>query len=520
MTRLSWISGCLAFALLALGGCERSADDDSESRLRMAFVTDDGASLVPDDGREKAAARAMHIGLTTLEPSGRVVPSLALSWRVSDDGLTYVFKLREAYWADGRRLTSGDVVAVIRRIVSPGSANPLRDELMMIKNAALIAANRRPARMLGVTDPRPDTVVVTLAKPEPALLQLLADPAAAIVRAGKSPPASGAFAKADEPEDAAGTLLLVKNSTYYAADTVSLAGAELSRLEAESAIRRFSAGELDIVSGGRLAGLRAARSSDSRALRLEPTWGLYFYLARTSAGPLADVRVRRALAMSFDRAAILSRLFGVAGLQASYSALPPTLPDAYAGSAGDWAGWTPDARESEAVRLLAEAGYTFDQPLTLSVAIPHGREHADLLAAISNSWAAIGVRVKAYARGPLSHRRAIEKGDFELAVVERIARAPIADTFLQPFTCAVRLGGYCNPAVDQLLADAATEDDPGTRIQLQRRANRIISEDAPLIAVLSPIRWSLVSPRVTGWENNVAGAHPLSGLALTGTNKE
>jgi oligopeptide transport system substrate-binding protein len=172
------------------------------------------------------------------------------------------------------------------------------------------------------------------------------------------------------------------------------------------------------------------------------------------------------------------------------------------------------------VRLLAEAGYTFNQPLTLSVAIPHGREHADLLAAISNSWGVIGVRVKAYARGTLSHRRAIEKGDFDLAAVERIARAPVADTFLQPFTCAVRLGGYCNPAVDQLLADAAAEDDPGTRIQLQRRANRLISEDAPLIAVLSPIRWSLVSRRVTGWENNVAGAHPLSGLAMTGTKEE
>ena len=342
MTRLARITGCFALALIALGGCERAADDGGASVLRMAFVADDGASLAPDDSLESAAARAMHIGLTTLEPSGRVVPSLALSWRVSDDGLTYVFKLREAYWADGRRLTAGDVVAVMRRIVSPGSGNPLRDELMMIDNAALIAANRRPARMLGVTDPRPDTVVITLAKPEPALLQLLADPAAAIVRTGKNPPASGAFTMADTPEETSGALHLVKNSGYYAADTVSLAGAVLSRFDADGAIRRFNAGELDVVSGGRLAGLRAARTgADSRALLLEPTWGLYFYLARTSAGPLADVRVRRALAMSFDRTAILSRLFGVAGLQPAYSALPPTLPDAYAGSAGDWGGGRP-----------------------------------------------------------------------------------------------------------------------------------------------------------------------------------
>ena len=126
MIRAAIITAC---CLLALGGCDRATDGDGDgdSTLRMAFVNDDGASLVAEESLENAAVRAMHIGLTTLERSGRVAPSLALSWRVSDDGLTYVFKLREAYWADGRRLTSGDVVAVMRRIVSPGSGNPLRE---------------------------------------------------------------------------------------------------------------------------------------------------------------------------------------------------------------------------------------------------------------------------------------------------------------------------------------------------------------------------------------------------------
>ena len=196
----------------------------------------------------------------------------------------------------------------------------------------------------------------------------------------------------------------------------------------------------------RIGGIRTARTTAAaNELRLEPSWGLYFYLARTSSGPLADVRVRRALAMSFERGSILSRMFGIAGLQPAFGALPPTLPDAYAGSAADWAQWTPDARQTEAVRLLAEAGYSFDRPLELAVAIPHGREHADLLAGIADYWGAIGVRVKAQLRPAVAHRRAIAKGDFDLALVEYIAPAPVADTFLTLFTCAERMGGYCNP---------------------------------------------------------------------------
>jgi ABC-type oligopeptide transport system substrate-binding subunit len=508
----------LAFALLA-GACDLGGGaTDSADAVRIAFVTDEGISLDEGSRRDAAVVRATQTGLTAFEPGGRVVPSLAISWRVSDDGLTYIFKLREAYWTDGRRMTAGDVVAVLRRIVAPGSRSVLRRQLMMIENAAPVAANRKPVRMLGVDDPRPDTVVIRLTRAEPALLQLLADPSAAIARAGDTPAASGPFERVDDEAD--GSVRLVRNGSHFAADAVTLNGAELSELDAAAAVERFAAGALDIVTGGRLAGLRLARGAESGAMHLEPTWGVYYYLARTSAGPLADVRVRRALAMSVDRAGILARMFNLPGLQPAYGALPPTLPDAYAGSAAEWAQWTAEARQAEAARLMTEAGYGLDNPLVLRVAIPHGREHTDLLEAMTAYWGAIGVRVKAYARGPLPHRQTIAKGDYDLALVEHIAPAPVADIFLDPFTCANRLGGYCNPAVDALLEQAASEDDPGTRIQLQRRANRLIAEDAPLIAVLSPLRWSLVAPRVTGWQDNIAGAHPLWALSIAGSDKE
>ncbi|MEM8827437.1 MAG: hypothetical protein AAGD40_11035 [Pseudomonadota bacterium] len=102
----------------------------------------------------------------------------------------------------------------------------------------------------------------------------------------------------------------------------------------------------------------------------------------------------------------------------------------------------------------------------------------------------------------------MESGDFDLALTERIVPAAIPEFFLSPFGCDARLGGYCNPAADRLLDEAANEEDPGTRVGLIRRAARLIAEDAPILPVFSPVRWSLVAPGVSGWEDNLAGAHP------------
>ncbi len=507
----------LAFSLIVAACGETDGTHSSETLLRVEFFADDGMGNPALLGLDNVVTGSTQIGLTMSEASGRVVPGLATSWRVSADGRSYIFKLREAYWADGRRITSGDVVAVLRRIIAPGSHNPLKPLLMRIAEAPAIAANRKPVRMLGISDPLPDVVVIDLSQPEPSLLQLLAHPAATIIRREKTPPASGPYSAVPADEDDR-SLRLVRNPAFFNADTVSIDEIVLAETNnIDASIGRFVAGKIDILTGAKLSGLNAARAVQNQAtLHLDPSWGLYSYLARTGGGPLADIRVRRALAMSFERSNIIDRVLGGSGAQAAFGALAPTLPDAYAGSGPDWALWTPDVRQTEAARLLAEAGYSPANPLTLNVALPRGKEHEQLLGQLAAYWGAYGIRIKAFKRGAEAHRKAIAQGDFDLAAIERIAPAPVPGYFLSPFTCAERMGGYCNPAVDQLLKDAEQVDDAGERIQLQRRANRLISEDAPLIAVMSPVRWSLVSPRVSGWQSNIAGTHVFSGLRVTG----
>src|SRR5439155_26304315 len=95
-----------------------------EASIRIA------TSFLPDDPDPKSAIAWPHIQLcmqlfdrlVEAWPERTIVPSLAERWEISDDGLRYVFYLREGLtWSDGEPLTAHDVEFGIRRVLDPAS---------------------------------------------------------------------------------------------------------------------------------------------------------------------------------------------------------------------------------------------------------------------------------------------------------------------------------------------------------------------------------------------------------------
>src|SRR5687767_5165445 len=80
-------------------------------------------------------------------------PALAQSWIVSDDGLRYTFRLRRTSWADGSRVTAGQVVARLRAALSRASRNPLKPSLGAISD---IMAMTDEVLEISLTGPRPN----------------------------------------------------------------------------------------------------------------------------------------------------------------------------------------------------------------------------------------------------------------------------------------------------------------------------------------------------------------------------
>ena len=458
---------------------------------------------------------ATQIGLTMFDGTGQVVPGLASSWRIAADGLSVIFRLRSRHWPDGSLVTANDVVASFRRIAATGSRNPLRPLLQGIANGGPVLADDRPASALGIDAPVANVVEVRLAGSMPELLALLAQPEFAVIRSESRPPPLGPFRIGDAM---AVPVMLTRNPAAPATPAVTLGSIALTPVDdAGTAIARFARDRTDLVIGNGLAGFSDARLlASSNALRVEPVWGVYGYLANTRTGPLADSRVRRALAMAIDRDDLGSRLFGVA-LTPVLGLVPP-LPSARVPALPDWAIEAPAARLELARQLLAAGGFTASTPLAVTISLPEAREHAVIAAEIAADWARIGVRTQTVERSPALHALAIARGDYQLALVERTSAVDTPLAFLLPFICAARSGGYCNAGADALVAGAAATADPVGQASTLGLAEAAMVADTPFIALFAPVRWALVARRVTSWSGNAAGRHPLALLGIAGSH--
>ena len=506
----------LALATIAvLAGCAPGNDDHAGTSLRVDAV---GSLADPAGIPRQLVLGATGAGLTAADGSGRIVPGLASSWRIANDGRSIIFRLRAAVWPDGSPVVATDIVTLLRRRAAP--ASPVRAYLDPIENAAAIGRSEIAVTALGVGAPVADVVEIRLAAPAAELLAALALPDLAVRRdpprgSGRGDllqPGLGAFDAAKVATAAnvgARPLVLQRNPRYHALTGGSLGKIALLPVDDPgAAISDFAHNRADLVVGRDLAGLSDARLLGPQVLHVEPTWGVYGYLANVRRGPLADIRVRRALAMAVDRSSLGPRLFGLA-LQPVDGLLPlgmagdpvPLLPD--------WAILAPAGRVEQARALLAAAGYDTAHPLTLAVSLPPGREHSAVLAAVAADWRAIGVTISEIEFAPKLLEAAIKRGDFELALSETTVPVDTPSLLLRRFRCGSNSGGYCNPAADAALARAAAE--PGALTA----AVAALLADPPLIPLFRPVRWALVRPNVSGWVNNIAGQHPLASLGVT-----
>ncbi len=489
------LAGLLAGSLAA---CNPSASEEPPLRVETVAFGARQALIADSTGR----------GLTARDSEGRVVPGLAQSWRVSDDGLSIVFRLREAQFADGRRVLASDVVSSINR--ARGVRGP---DLVRAMLAGVSAAS----------SPLDGVIELRLATPQPELLELLATAALAIRQGNAARSSAGPYRVEPQPAPAAAKpaaagppplVTLMRSDTYFAAADVAIARVALSRATPEEAIARFNRGEIDIVTGGTLEGIGAARVLGRRdALKLEQQRGVILLLINQKSGPLKDLRVRTALSMAVDRGAIGPAAFGSAAAAAVPGLTPLSLKGYTQGPVPDWAAWPLVQRLEEARRLLLEAGHDpLDKRLKVQIAIPDSPEAQRLVDGFADEWAAIGVDILLARRTPEFHAEAVQKADFEIALATRIAPVDSPLPFLQPFTCAANRHGACLPEADALLAASWKAPTLADRMAALAAAERLWTADSVAIALVQPVGWSLVSPQIAGWTPNPSGVHPLHPL--------
>src|SRR5258708_35670588 len=140
-------AGVLAAAVTLAGPIGKITPAAAEKVLRIANMAEPEtldphkSSTVP----EHNILLNLFEGLMVLDPGGNVAPGAAESFSISEDGLTYTFRLRvNAKWSNGEPVTAGDFVYSLRRIEDPKTRSQYAEVLYPIKNAHEGKTGKRP----------------------------------------------------------------------------------------------------------------------------------------------------------------------------------------------------------------------------------------------------------------------------------------------------------------------------------------------------------------------------------------
>lgn len=478
----------MAALLLAAAGCGNS----HEGPVDIAIIGDEEALFergIRLSGAAQHLRAATAEGLVTLDANGDIVPALADRWIVTEDGQSYIFRLRDGHWPDGSELTAQSVRTQMQAVIRSLRGTSLGVDLAVISEVRAMAGR---------------VIEIRLRTPAPFFLQILAQPELGITKNGQ-----GTGPMAAEPAERGATLDFIPPADRglpQAEDWEQwVRQVQLSVLPGPAAVEMFYEGQVDIVLNGRLDAYPLLNTGPlSRGtIRLEPAMGLFGLEFLRPRGFLAEPANRAALSMAIDRDELLAD-FSLGGWVPATRLVAPGLAGDLGTIGERWQALTMEERVAVAAERVAAWRSDREDETSPEIALylPPSSGSDLLYARIAADLAAIGVVPS----------RASSEREADLALVDRTARYADARWFLNQFNCQLRRG-ICSSAADERVSEAMDTPDPAERAALLAEAEAELVAAEAFIPFGPPVRWSLVRGQVSGFAVNRWAFHPLPALA-------
>jgi len=503
----------------ALAGCGNSTETSGDGKQKektaqTALVYGRGGdsvaldpAIVTDGESLKVTKNIFDTLLDYGDQDTSVQPALATKWEISDDGLTYTFKLRQGVkFHDGTDFNAEAVVYNFERWAN-GNADTFpyygsmfggykNDDSHVIKEVKALDEH---------------TVQFVLKRPQAPFLKniamspfAIASPTALEKHGDKfkeNPVGTGPFIFKEWKRNE--RIVLEKNKDYWLEGYPKLEQVIFVSIPDNSArLNALLKGEIDIMEDLNPSDLEQVEKNKDLQVFKRPPMNVGYLGLTTTRGPLQNKLVRQALNHAVDKQAIIDAFYA-GQAEPAKNPMPPTIPG-YNDAIQDY----PYDLE-KAKQLLAEAGYPdgFEMELwAMPVPRPYMPDGQKVAEALQASFEKIGVKAKIVTYEWATYLEKTAKGEADTFLLGWTGDNGDADNFLYALLDKDSIGSnnytyYANDELHEILVEAQTVSDENERNELYKKAQEIIKEDAPWIPLVHS------TPLLAG-KANVEGFNP------------
>ena len=510
-----------ALAIGAMLGSAAAAQDFTEAKQGGSMIVtykDDVSTLDPAigyDWQNWSMIKSLFDGLMDYEPGTTILKKdLAEDYTISEDGMTFTFKLREGVtFHNGREMTAEDVKYSLDRVTNPETQSPGAGFFGSIEGYDAMAAGEA-TELSGVTVIDPYTIEIKLSRPDATFLHVMAINFSSVVPKevveeygpdfGKHPVGTGAFSLADWTLGQ--SLTFARNENYWHEGVPKLDQITFEiGLEPIVALLRLQQGQADIPGDGIPPAKFLEVTEDPAFADFVIEGGQLhtgYITMNVNMPPFDNVLVRQAVNMAIDKDRAVRIINGRA--VPANQPLPPTMP----GYAPDYEGYPFDPEAAKA--LLAEAGFPdgFETELYVYNTDPNPR----LAQSFQQDLAAIGIKAEIRALAQANVIAAGGEPDQAPMIwsggMAWIADFPDPSNFYGPILgCDGAVQGgwnwswYCSEELDAAAVEADAMTDPAMAAEREAKWREIylaIMEDAPWVPVFNEQRFTMRSAKLGG----------------------
>lgn len=518
---------CITMFLFSCGGnksgSSSSAGGQNGSTIRIN-IGSEPASIDPQlstDIQGGTVDEYITEGLMKYDENGELVPGLAESYEVSEDGLTWTFHLRDGIlWSNGDPITAQDFFDGWERALNPKVASNYSYMLYPIKNAEAYNNGEASIEEVGIKVIDEKTLEVTLENPTAYFADLVTFKTYMPLNKAFYETVGEEYATSPETIISSGPyvltdwvhnsiIVLEKNENYYNKDAISIDNVELTMFETpEGIVNAYENGEVDVIS---LTAQQAEIYKDSPELVSSNDGSVWYIMMNNENNALKNTKIRKALLMAVDREELTRDVINGSGVPAE--TLVPAGIGIF-GLNGDFpsevptktAGFNPEEAKKLLAEGLAEVGLSSAPEFSL-VLNDSGNNKiiAEYIQESVNKNLGVVLNLEVVEFKERISR--MHQGNYDLVLAGWSGDYHDPITYLDLF---VTNGGnnnarYSNPKYDELIRIAQSSNDPKVRIPALIGVEGIIAEDVVVGTLYHREKKYLVKPRVKNMKFRAIG---------------